>query len=131
MKVSTIQNFFILVLLFSIDDNRCGFWWLVAIDFVSFAQVYQRVSAYSSRLDNTVELYSTINFPQLPGFPKSEPVVTTVNLKHQFEASGGSQVKIKYEETDVKYTGKFDFSDSAQLHQICTVRHLRVKDFFK
>lgn len=68
-------------------------------------QVYQRISAYSSRLDNTVELYSTINFPSIPGFPKSEPIITTVNLKHQFEAVGGSTVKIKYEETEVKSSG--------------------------
>ena len=35
-EISTIQNFFNLVLLFSVDDDRCGFWWLVAIDLVSF-----------------------------------------------------------------------------------------------
>jgi hypothetical protein len=76
-----------------------------ALPMYKLGQVYQRISAYSSRLDNTVELYSTINFPSIPGFPKSEPIITTVNLKHQFEAVGGSTVKIKYEETEVKSSG--------------------------
>ena len=86
-----------------------GFIWLLQIVTLTESefclQVYQRISAYSSRLDNTVELYSTINFPSIPGFPKSEPIITTVNLKHQFEAVGGSTVKIKYEETEVKSSG--------------------------
>ena len=81
-------------------------------------QVYQRIAAYSSRLDNTVELYSTINFPSIPGFPKSEPIVTTVNLKHQFEAVGGSSVKISYEETEVKSSGTFPAPDLFFLNQV-------------
>lgn len=69
------------------------------------SQVYQSIAAYSSRLDNIVEFYSTVNLPQLPGLPKIDPVVTTLSLKHYFEVVGGSTARITYEDTEVKSTG--------------------------
>ena len=68
-------------------------------------QVYQNISAYTSRLDNVVELYSKIPVPSLPGFPRPEPVVTTATLRHAFEPIGGSTSQITFEDTEVKTTG--------------------------
>ena len=69
-------------------------------------QVYQGISAYASRLDNIVEFYGTVNLPQLPGLPPVQPVVLTANLKHYFESIGGATVKITFEDTELKATGK-------------------------
>ena len=73
-------------------------------------QVYQAISAYASRLDNIVELYSTVRLPQLPGLPPIDPIVTTATLKHYFEAIGGSTVRITFEDTEVKSTGTSSYS---------------------
>jgi len=69
-------------------------------------QVYQAIAAYSSRLDNIVEFYGTINLPQLPGLPPVDPIVLTASLKHYFEPVGGSTVSITFEDTEVKGTGE-------------------------
>jgi hypothetical protein len=71
-------------------------------------QVYQAIAAYSSRLDNIVEFYGTINLPSLPGLPPVDPIVLTTNLKHYFEPVGGSTVSITFEDTEVKGTGGFN-----------------------
>lgn len=68
-------------------------------------QVYQSISAYSSRLDNIIEFIMTVSLPQLPGLPKLDPVVTTATLRHYFQAVGGSTVQITFEDTEVKSTG--------------------------
>ena len=68
-------------------------------------QVYQAIAAYSSRLDNIVEFYGTINLPSLPGLPPVDPIVLTASLKHYFEPVGGSTVSITFEDTEVKGTG--------------------------
>ena len=69
------------------------------------AQVYQNISAYTSRLDNVVELYSRVPVPNIPGLPRGGPVVTTATLKHAFEPIGGSTSQITFEDTEVKTTG--------------------------
>lgn len=79
-------------------------------------QVYQGISAYASRLDNIAEFYGMLNLPQLPGLPKPEPVILTAVLKHYFESIGGSTVKITYEDTEIKATGKN--SQSYVCHQV-------------
>ena len=68
-------------------------------------QVYQTISAYTSRLDNVVELYSKLPVPSLPGFSRSEPVITTATLRHAFEPIGGSTSQITFEDTEIKTTG--------------------------
>lgn len=68
-------------------------------------QVYQGISAYASRLDNIVEFYGNFSLPQLPGLPRSDPVILTANLKHYFESIGGATVRITFEDTELKATG--------------------------
>ena len=75
-------------------------------------QVYQNISAYTSRLDNVVELYSRVPVPSLPGLPPSGPVVTTATLRHAFEPIGGSTSQITFEDTEVKTTGDTFWSGS-------------------
>ena len=70
-------------------------------------QVYQTISAYTSRLDNVVELYSKLPVPSLPGFSRSEPVITTATLRHAFEPIGGSTSQITFEDTEIKTTGAY------------------------
>ena len=82
--------------------------------------MYQAISAYASRLDNIVELYSTVRLPQLPGLPPIDPIVTTATLKHYFEAIGGSTVRITFEDTEVKSTGTSTFRGTSNLEQDAT-----------
>ena len=69
------------------------------------AQVYQVIRTSTASLDNVVEFYAAVNLPSLPGGPKSEPVVTTLTLRHGLEVLAGSTVRITFEDTEVKATG--------------------------
>ena len=59
-EISTVQNFFNLVLLFSVDDDRCGFWWLVAVDLVSFPRCKAVYVEYIVNLELQRELQTII-----------------------------------------------------------------------
>jgi len=85
-----------------------------------YLQVYQAISAYSSRLDNIVEFYSTTDLPQLPGLPPVDPIVLTASLKYYFEPVGGSTVSITFEDTEVKGTGEPVFPPDLL---ICNAEH--------
>jgi hypothetical protein len=67
--------------------------------------VYQVISVAGATLDNVVEFYARYNLPQLPGLPESEPVVTTLRLRHSLEVLSNSNVQITFEDTEVKATG--------------------------
>ena len=82
-------------------------------------QVYQNISAYTSRLDNVVELYSKIPVPSLPGFPRPEPVVTTATLRHAYEPIGGSTSQITFEDTEVKTTGAPGWPGLPARREVC------------
>ena len=59
-EISTVQNFFNLVLLFSVDDDRCRFSWLVAVDLVSLPRCKAVYVEYIVNLELQRELQTII-----------------------------------------------------------------------
>jgi hypothetical protein len=85
-------------------------------------QVYQVISAYTSRLDNVVEFYFKYGLPELPGLGvRQDPIVATLSLRHTFEAPGGPTVRITFEDTEVTASGT---SFNGTIPRLFTVRSL-------
>ncbi len=52
-----------------------------------------------------MEFYTRYQLPSLPGLPPTEPIVTTLRLRHSLEILPASSVQITFEDTQVNVTG--------------------------
>jgi hypothetical protein len=89
-------------------------------------QVYQRIDSSKAHLDNIVEFLFTYPIPQLPwSTSQPESPALRLTLRHDYEVTSDTAVRIVYEETYAQFVG------AEWLSQLPKFEFPSVPDFLK